>query len=198
MIRLKIARFLPFFIIIIFSVLLLVNKITDRGKAVYISLNTTTDSINTVDIRILQRFGNIEVHAVENKEISINNPPFLIKAFAPDKIYFLDGLRLLFIAIVGIILCFTFWDFTYRRPFTKQTTLGILLITICLFVMISIEIMRNAWLVDYLKDKTGQSFEMDTTNFFFSPEVWLSAIFLRITKIFKKGTKLQHEQDLTV
>lgn len=198
MVRLKIARFLPFLIIIFYSVVLLVNKITDGDKTVYISLNTTTDSINTVGSRILQRLGNIDVHAVENKEISIKNPPFLIKAFAPDELYFLDGLRLLFIAIVGIILCFTFWDFTYQRPFTKQTSLGMLLITICLFVMVSLEILRNGWIVDYLKDKTGQNFEIDTANFFFSPEVWLGAIFLRITKIFKKGTKLQQENDLTV
>lgn len=122
----------------------------------------------------------------------------MIKAFAPDKIYFLYGLRLLFIAILGIILSFTFWNFTYQRPFTKQTTLGMLLITICLFVFVSIEILRITWITDYLKNKTGKNFEIDTTYIFFSPEFWLAAIFLRITKIFKKGMKLQQEQDLTV
>lgn len=69
MLRLKIARFLPFFIIIFFSIMLLINNLIDRKDKVYISLNTTTDSINILGGNTLERYKNTEVHSVVHKKL---------------------------------------------------------------------------------------------------------------------------------
>jgi len=196
MLRLKIARFLPFFIIILYSVIILGNKLFDqRDNTIYIPLNKYTDTLQRIS---LERYGNIEVETAPSREVIIRNPDFLINFLAPDELFIMDNLRLLFFGIGGIILVITFWNFSYERPFTKQTTLGIKLLTIGFFVFISSQLLRNAWLIDYLKQRTGKEFELDTLNIFYNLEFWLGFIFLRITKIFKKGQKLQQEQDLTV
>lgn len=198
MLRLKIARFFPFFIIIIMLIGYFLSNLIDRKDRIYISLNTTTDTVNILEGRTLKRYGNIEVHSVENKKITVNKPDLFINFLAPDSVNPMDNLRILFVIIGGIIFVINFWDFSYQRPFTKQTTLGMRLMTITMFVYISAIFFRNYWLTNYLLHQTGRNFRLETPNIIFSAEFLLTALFLRIIKVFKKGTTLQQEQDLTV
>jgi len=198
MLRLKLARFLAFFIIIIFSIAMLMHNSIDRKERIYISLDTTTDSTNIIGEKTLEKYRNVEVRSVSNKEVVIQNPDFLINFLAPDPIRFIDNLRLLFVIIGGVIFIITFWNFSYQRPFTNQTTLGMRLMTITMIVYFFAIIMRNYWLTNYLLQQTGQHFRLETPNIIFSAEFLLAAFFLRVTKVFKKGTTLQQEQDLTV
>lgn len=198
MLRLKIARFLTFFIIIIFAIGLFLSNLIDRKEKIYLSLDRYSDTTNVLKGNTLEKYGNVEIHTEVTKEIVINNPDFLINFLAPDPVRFMDNLRILFVIIGGVIFIITFWDFSYQRPFTKQTTLGMRLMTITMFVYITAVILRNYWLTNYLLHQTGQNFRLETPNIIFSAEFLLAALFLRITKVFKKGTTLQQEQDLTV
>ena len=198
MLRIKIARFIPFFIIIIFAIAFVGSNLFDRKEKISLQLDNYSDTNNVSTLNTIQRYNNIEVQTKLYKEIIINKPGIMLGFFAPGRLKFMDNLRLLFVIIGGVIFIITFWNFSYQNPFTKQTTSGMRLLTITMFVYISVIIMRNYWLNNYLLKQTGQSFHLENENIIFSAEFLLSAIFLRITKVFKKGTILQQEQDLTV
>lgn len=198
MIRIKLARFLPFFVILMFAIVLFIGNILDRKGKIYLPLDKYSDTTNILKETTLERFRNIEVRSEVNKEVVISNPGIIINFLAPDPIRFMDNLRILFVIIGGVIFIITFWNFSYQRPFTKDTTLGMRLMTITLFVYISAVIMRNYWLTNYLYQQTGHNFRLESPNIIFSAEFLLAALFLRITRVFKKGTTLQREHDLTV
>ena len=198
MLRLKIARFSRFFFILIFAIGLFLSNLIDRKEKIYLSLDRYSDTTNVLKGNTLEKYGNVEVRTEVNKEIVISTPDILINFLAPDSVRFMDNLRILFVIIGGVIFIITFWNFSYQRPFTKQTTLGMRLMTITMFVYISAIFLRNYWLTNYLLHQTGRNFRLETPNIIFSAEFLLAALFLRITKVFKKGTTLQQEQDLTV
>ena len=133
----------------------------------------------------------------ENDQVIINHPKYLAQLLGNENGPFFNCLDLFFEGLASVIIIFTFWNFTYERPFTKKTLLGFRLITFCLFGYYTSNIFRNQYIINYVESVTGKSFTSRADHEFIY-FIFLGALFIRLSKIFNKGNKLQQEQDLTV
>lgn len=191
--RLKIARFFPAILILVVAITGIVAILAEREQTpVELLLSTPVGTADTV-----QYYGRVAV--VEAQKIAISRQDFLMAFLAPvSENYFFDGLHLLMVIIICSIGIITFWNFSYYRPFTRQTTLGVRLIANTLLAFCYLFMLRNIWMKDQLQDMTGQKFHLYNYNMIPWWGILLYLLLLRIVKVFKKGHSLQQEQDFTV
>jgi hypothetical protein len=130
--------------------------------------------------------------------IRLNHPDLVARFMAPGESVLFDSFYLLLIIAVSTIGLFTFSNFSYENPFTRKTTIGMYLLTGVLILFIVAKVFRSEWFSDYLFHETGENLVIDSGRNLYLTEMILTAIVMRLAVVFRKGTRLQEEQDQTV
>lgn len=173
----------PFFLVLVFNNT--ANTITLATEAQSVSVDT------------LKRYPQ-DISIVTSHKLVIDKPDFWSNFFSPHESFTSDPLRILLSIIFLIILLISFSDFNYQKPFTKRTTLGVHLMFYTILFFVCIYLLRNMWFIERVHKITGEEFRFTGFNILAYPEFWLAFVLQRVARVFKKGRRLQEEQDLTV
>jgi hypothetical protein len=175
---------------ILMSIFFLIYTLTDENYVVHASIKENKKALDTI-----ASFQNIKI--LGPGEIIIEQPSIKVRLLAPHDLLIADPLYCIIIIIVCIILLFTFWNFSFKNPFLKQTFHGIRLITWAMGIFMTLNHFRYFWFITEVQKLTHGLYEYKTF-IFQRPEFWLFMILYRLVYVFKKGYNLQREQELTV
>ncbi|MEJ7671146.1 MAG: hypothetical protein WKF59_00085 [Chitinophagaceae bacterium] len=176
---------------ILMSLFFLISTLVDNDHIVQANIKSTIDTTRSIAF-----FHNIEISGPG--EITISKPSFKMRLLAPEDLLIADPLYCIIIIIVCITLLFKFWNFSFKYPFSRNTFYGIRFIAVAVGVFLVANFWRYQWFNSEIKELTNGLYKYKILTPFNLPEFWILMILYRLDYVFKKGYKLQIEQELTV
>ena len=185
-------RFLLFFTnacLILLTLFLLVSEIGEEQPSIQANIVKVNGTMDT-----LQTFPNANVLGPGKIDITAMSPKLKYLAPRPG----IDPMYALLFFISSIIVVAFFWDFTYKKPFTRKALLGLQIAFAVLLVFFIANFFRYDWFDEQVKLFTNGQFSYNKPFPLASPEFWILLVLIRLIRIFKKGLGLQKDIDLTV
>jgi hypothetical protein len=175
--------------LIILPLFLLISELSTKAPIVVANVTKSISSHDTV-----QTFS--EAIVLSAQEINITSGATAIHLFGPRP--YIDPMYCMLFLLNGIIVAFFFWDFSYKKPFTKKTLWGLRIALVLLVIFITCNIFRYEWFDGEVKRMTSDQYSYNRPSVLASAELWIMLALMRIVRIFHKGLKLQREMNLIV
>lgn len=186
------SRFLIFFTnacLFLLTLFLLVSEVSEQQPPIQGDITRANGAIDT-----LHTFPNAFV--LGPGTIRITKMTQKMKYLAPRPV--IDPMYALLFFVSAIIIVAFFWDFSYKKPFTKKALLGLQIGFLVLLVFAIANFFRYDWFYAQVKMITNGQFSFSRPMPLASPEFWILLVLIRLIRIFKKGVGLQKDIDLTV